>query len=109
MRAYLHTQDYGSVTAETFFRRLCLGYFEWRRNNNEMSLTGNVKDDAEPRLAAHHPLVRFSGSFQRKNFVHGMHIRRRTEFKCILRVDGRSRVPAFDGSTASDEQNRINR
>src|SRR5712675_2422356 len=70
---------------------------------------GDIENDAETRFAAHHSLVRLGGFFQRKNFVHGMHVRRRTKLECILRIDGRSRVPTFDGPAASDEQNRIDR
>lgn len=70
---------------------------------------GDIENDAETRFAAHHSLVRLGGSFQRKNFVHGMDVRQRTKFECILRIDGRSRVPSFDGPTASDKQNRIDR
>src|SRR6266480_8158896 len=70
---------------------------------------GDIENDAETRFAAHHSLVRLGGSLQRKNVVHGMYVRRRTKFECILRIDGRSRVPAFDGAAASDEQNRVDR
>ena len=43
-------------------------------------LAGDVENDAETRFAAHHSVVRLGGFFQGKNFVHGMHVRRRTKF-----------------------------
>ena len=72
-------------------------------------LAGDIEDHAETRFAAHHSVVRLGGFFKRKNFVHGMDVRRRTEFECILRIDGRSRVPTFDRPAAHDEQNWIDR
>src|SRR4029077_4450912 len=70
---------------------------------------GDIENHAKARFAAHHALVRLGGFFQRKNFVHGMHVPRHTKFECVLGIDGHSRVPAFDGPRASDEQNRIDR
>ncbi len=45
---------------------------------------GDIENHAETRFAAHHSLVRLGGFFQRKNFVHGMDVRRRTKFERIL-------------------------
>jgi hypothetical protein len=44
----------------------------------------DIENDAETRFAAHHSVVCLGGFFQRKNFVHRMHVRRRTKFECIL-------------------------
>jgi len=49
---------------------------------------GNIENDAEARFATHHAVVRLGRFFQRKNFVHGMYVRRRTKFECVLRIDG---------------------
>jgi len=35
----------------------------------------DIENDAKACFAAHHALVRLGGFFQRKNFVHGMHVR----------------------------------
>jgi len=49
---------------------------------------GNIENNAETCFAAHHAVVRLGRFFQRKNFVHGMYVRRRTKFECVLRIDG---------------------
>src|SRR5436190_5153174 len=74
-----------------------------------ISLIAEVENDAKPRFAAHHAFVRFSGSFQWKDFVHRLHSVRRAKLKRVLRINGRARVPAFDRPAATNEQNGINK
>src|SRR4029453_14413373 len=67
----------------------------------------HVENDAEPRFAAHHALIRLCGSIQRINFVHRLHAIRRTELQRVLQINRCSGVPALHRPLASAEQNGV--
>jgi len=44
------------------------------------ALRSDIKNDAKPSFAAHHPVIGFGCSIERKNFIHRLHAIRRAEF-----------------------------
>src|SRR2546422_685098 len=56
------------------------------------------ENNSEPRLTAHHQVVRFCGALKREHLVHRPHARENAEGECTLPID---RCPATVRSTLS--------
>ena len=57
-------------------------------------LAFHTENNAKPRFAAHHPLVRLGHTLQRENFIHRLHTGKRTELERILRIQLETKVAA---------------
>ena len=56
-------------------------------------LRANVENNAEARLAAHHPLIGGLGRFERKNLIHRSDVVGLAEQKRIFLIGRSARVP----------------
>ena len=73
------------------------------------ALAAHGEDGTEPRMAAQHAVVGFGDALEREDFVFRTNAGKHAEGKCILRIDGGARIPAFDGQASSEELTGRNR